>query len=464
MEQKEDGKFNNFFFRPGEIVWFDKGGQTWGIGVVIKREYGQGYEAQKQYRVHPISHPHARNQAIVTTHQGMRPFYSWSPPPYTNVGLRPSQGNGFHVYTFDTVKWEDVIHGKFSSSTEKGDADVDGSIMGVKAVETTYTPFDRIPTTQPALSNSTEYNGIYIGCEKIWVGEPIRIRNSGATTDIMILQSIIERPSPKDPSRGVITLIGDTYSYRVVQLEPDGVPTSDLHLPLRIREDTRIRNAITSKGPDARRRCTSYWRLLTKNTNLQLADVKGRWYETTSMFPHLSKSAFDTAAARGEVPDVGLMLNGTGDCNKELLDHAGVPSTRTHVPPFLKASRRETALRDMVPASVRISRGLDESREEAVAEPVLAEAQSRVQSQSRYPPPPSSMMMRGQGPAQDREESQSQSQYPYVAVPSLEESGGFDSYMTYDGDAPPPSAFEQQFEQTYYGGGGGGGVDHMQED
>jgi len=449
MEQKEDAKFNNFFFRPGEIVWFDKGGQTWGIGLVLKRDLGQGQDPVRQYRVQPISHPYARHHALITTHQGMRPFFSWSAPPYTNPGLKPSLNNNFHVYTFDSVNWEDVLRGKFSAPNEKGDADVDGSIMGVKAVETTYTLFDRIPSTQPSLPNAAEYNGIFIGCEKIWVGEPIRIRNSPGATDIMVIQSIVERPSSKDPHRGVVSLIGDTYSYRVAQLEPDSVPAGDLHLPLRVREDTRLRNNITMKSPDARRRFSSYWRLLTKNAQISLSDIKGRWYETMTMYPHLNKPGFEAAVARHDIPDVSLMLNGTGDCNKELLDVAGVAdASRTYVSPFLKAQRREDAVRNMVPNGVRISRGLDESREEVTQKQTLPP--EPVLKESQYPPP-----LTLQGPDQAKEEQERQQQYPYVSAPPLAE-GSFDQYMTFDsGEAP--SAFEQQFEQTYYG------ADSMQE-
>lgn len=418
MEQKEDAKFNNFFFRPGEIVWFDKGESTWGIGVIVKREQGQPQDPQKHYRVFPISHPYAQHQSRNTVHSMMRPFFSWSPPPYTNSGLKPSPSNGYHIYTFDSVNWEDVIKGKFGMPGDKGVADVDGSIMGVKAVEMTYTPFDRIPSTQP-VPNVVEYNGIYIGCEKIWVGEPIRIRNSGTPTDIMVLQSIVERPSPKDSSRTIIILIGDTYSYRVAHLESEHVPASDLHLPLRVREDTRIRNNYTMKHPDVRRRFISYWRLLTKNSQISLADVKGRWYETISMFPHLNRTGFEQAAARGEINDVSLMLNGTGDCNKELLDAAGSTSARTHMPPTLKAPRREDAFRNMIPSSARISRGLDEQRD-GPPEPVLQTGQAALEQ--LYPPTP-------------------------VA------DGSFDQFMTFD-NGEAPSAFDQQFEQTYYGGDG----------
>jgi len=441
MEQKEDAKFNNFFFRPGEIVWFDKGEETWGIGVILRREHGPAQDTSKQYRVHPISHPFARHHALVTTHKGMRPFFSWSPPPYTNNGLKPSQSNGYHVYTFDTVNWEDVMRGKYGTQVDKGDADVDGSIMGVKAVETTYTLFDRIPGTLSSLPGAIGYNGIYIGCEKIWVGEPLRIRNSTSPTDIMVIQSIIERPSAKDPSHGLVTIIGDTYSYRIAQVEPQFVPGDDLHLPLRVREDTRLRNNITVSNPDVRRRITCYWRLIAKNAQIGLSDVKGRWYETTSMFPHLNKAGYDAAVARHEMPDVGSVLNGTGDCNKELLDVAGVASqARTHVPPFLKAVRREDAVRNMLPSSARISRGLDESREEAlpVRESKIPVASTAVKTEPAFT-----------AHAQSNVKEEPTPQQPQV--PPLTD-GAFEQYMTFDG-GEAPSAFEQQFDQTFYDGG-----------
>jgi hypothetical protein len=73
-----------------------------------------------------------------------------------------------------------------------------------------------------ATAGETHWNGIYLGGEKIWVGEPIRLR-IGSGQDIMILHDIVEKTRPSYPTgTGSITtyLVGDIYTFSTVMHTP----------------------------------------------------------------------------------------------------------------------------------------------------------------------------------------------------------------------------------------------------
>lgn len=352
IEQKLDAQPNKFVYRTGEIVWFARS-TAWGLGVVIKREANQIL-----YRVQPLSHPFGHPQLLSCEQSQLRPWLAWSPPPCTCEQLNPSAANGNRVFTFDLVDWSSMLQGRYGS----GDPEVDGSILAAKAVEMTFTPFD----TSATLSMETHYNGIYIGAEKIWVGDALRLRHGNFPTDIMVLHDIIEYPNKLDTQRPRMVFVGDTYCYRIAQLEPQAVPADDLHLPSRVREDVQFRNKITSTNPEPNRRFTSFWRLNRKSDRIGIADIKGRWYESSALLPILDPQGFAKSRANGDVQDAGLFMNGQGDCNKPPTGTPGAQrgkdGSSQSRPADLKFLKREEAFGKAVPSSMRISRGLDEPK------------------------------------------------------------------------------------------------------
>jgi len=232
-------------------------------------------------------------------------------------------------------------------------------------VETTYTLFDRIDAKTSSSSGSQvseiHYNGLFLGGEKIWLGDPLRLRNPESTAatgtsttvnEILILHAIIERSSPADSTRSTIILVGDTYAFRAVP--PSHPAPSPAHLPQRVLTDLTVRNSITASNPTASKRHHT-WTLLTSSVSLTLSNVKGRWYESSLFTPILDPTSFANGKAAGEVLDAGLFMNGQGDCNRL----PGGPATGFKAAE-IKCRRREDAFGRSVPVGFRISGGLDE--------------------------------------------------------------------------------------------------------
>jgi hypothetical protein len=293
-EQKLDSESSGvYLYRPGELVWFNKG-PNWGLGVISKRQVQNN---KPRYLIQPLSHPvqHPPYQ-IKDQEDSIRPWLAWSVPEPTNPGLRN--------LTFDQVPWEQVIRGDFG----RYDAEVDGSILAAKAIDASYSLFDRIENALVS-PGEVSYNGIFLGAEKIWAGEPVRLRR-GDDIVVLIIQKLIERTTP--PATSIVTFLGDIYQF--VEMPSPYKSRSEWPtpaLPPRMVADLRFRNEIA----DAAKIFIWYeWRLLEPAAKVGLSDVKGRWYETRTLLPILrGVQQFQQDISHGTTTDAGLWMNGRGD-------------------------------------------------------------------------------------------------------------------------------------------------------
>jgi len=216
---------------------------------------------------------------------------------------------------------------------------VDGSILAAKQIDGSYTLFDRIdvPTAGPG---EVYYTGMFLGAEKIWVGEPVRLRVSNEDIVVMVIRQMIERTAG---SMSSVTLIGDVYKF-VEMPTPyknrNEWPTPDL--PPRMVADLRYRNEIADL---AKTGIWREWRLLEPRAKRGLQDVKGRWYESQILLPILrGLEQFQLETSKGSTSDASLFMNSRGDTLY------GVGQR--------KKNRLDTLGR-AVPSDLKISRGLN---------------------------------------------------------------------------------------------------------
>ena len=239
------------------------------------------------------------------------------------------------------MDWRAVLQGRYGI----GDPEVDGSIFAAKAIDESYTLFQQLDISTAA-AGETHWNGIYLGGEKIWVGEPVRLR-IGSGQDLMILHDIVDRARPGYPagSAGTTTyFVGDIYTFTTVMHTPGREPPANLALPIRLRQDLTFRNQATipTKGT------VSSWKLMQPLARLGLGEVKGRWYESSLLLPILRGATdFTRDLRRGEISDAGMWMNGRGDS-----------SLGTGKIGHKKFDRLE-AFGRAVPVGTQISRGLD---------------------------------------------------------------------------------------------------------
>ncbi|MCJ1416102.1 hypothetical protein MMC32_002437 [Xylographa parallela] len=301
FEQAVDAQCNKFLYRPGEIVWFNRG-SAWGLAVITMRSLfkDQRHQDRPEYTVQPLSHPYSHPPALsIAQEDKLRPWLAWSAPDPTHQTLA-NKG-----LTYDLVDWRAVLQRLYGP----GDAEVDGSIFAAKMIDSTYTPFER--TSARTTVSDTQYNGVYCGGEKLWHGEAIRLR-TGSGKDIMIVHHIVEKSSqtPKGAMSSEMFVVGDIYSFQTVNYNPKQPMPGNSFLPVRVQEDLNYRNRITI----AHKSQISFWKLVQSQARLGLGEVKGRWYESRILLPILKGQAdFAQSVSKGEIADVGTMLNGRGD-------------------------------------------------------------------------------------------------------------------------------------------------------
>jgi hypothetical protein len=305
IDQQVDGLPQKFISRPGEVVWYyrPKTG-AWGLGVVLRRWLDKA-SAGKAYFVQPLSHPHdSLTPELVTTENEMKPWLAWSAPNYTYSYLQQHP-----TIPFEQVDWPGLIAGRYG---KEGVAGVDASIMAAKAIDITYTLFDYLKKTVNEGGQDAHYNGIFLGAEKIWRGDAVRLR-IGRDTDVMVVTDIIERTSPQTAT--TVYVLGDVYSYATVPISNPAQlpePPKNLNLPARMREDMTWRNRLLV--PHAR--SFAYWKLSTPGARYDIAEIKGRWYETALVFEEpFSKSVKNNEGgngvwmnSRGDATQVGRMM------------------------------------------------------------------------------------------------------------------------------------------------------------
>jgi hypothetical protein len=317
-------------YRPGELVWFYNV-NNWRLGVVAKR----GLKGNKpRYLLQPLSNPlQHQDYQIKDDENLLRPWLAWSVPGTTVPGLNDM--------VYDQVPWDRVVRGEFDKAGVISDYIVDGSILAAKVVDASYSLFDQ---NANALAGPGEahYNGIFLGAEKIWIGEPVRLRVNPPDIVVLIISKLIERTTPQGTSS--VTLVGDVYKFVEMPTPYKNIKDwpNNPDLPPRMSNDLRYRNEVAHLANTG---MWYEWRLLEPASRKGLADIKGRWYETRTLLPILRTPAkFQEDVNNGRTHDAGEFMNGRRDNNK-------VPEQR-------RKNRTDT-LGQAVPRGFKVSRGLD---------------------------------------------------------------------------------------------------------
>ena len=347
-DQRIDLQYRGFMYRPGEVVWFRRAA-AWGLGVVMRRWFMPN---QYYYTVQPLSNPQNHPAPVIKSSSAeLRPWLAWSVPRYLHDSLNDLQ----EPPTYETIDWP-MMNERYGLA----DMEVDGSILAAKSADSSYTPFQPISSIQLDLGISeTSYNGIFLGGEKVWIGDPLRLARD-AGTDILVLHSITERKrtvhSNTPQIQQSVYLTGDVYQLQRFQHNDLNVPTlaspaNNPHLPQRLTEDLTYRNTRTIPA----RQVAVYWKLLSAQTRLELKDIKGRWYEASLLLPVLQESVFEDSASKGEIQEASLWMNARGDCINANR-HPSLP--RISWQNVRKETRRE-AFGPAIPADAEIRDGVE---------------------------------------------------------------------------------------------------------
>lgn len=434
MDQALDLGYGVFTFRQGEMVWFNRG-SAWGLGIITRRwktpkpptpNEQDLNEETANYSVQPLSWPGQHPGPLtISKDNDLRPWLAWSVPGFTCQRL-----NGLDI-TYDTADWRAIQRGDFG----QGEIGVDGSILAAKAIDATYSTFSLIGRSEPQ-SGVTElrWSGIYVGAEKIWVGDSVRLR-SEPVSDVLVVREILERSQTSafnGQSWTSLQLIGDVYSLQQVRYNNARTPilpgSAIPSLPSRMLEDLRRRNPYTING----RGVASLWKQTRTSAPFELKEVRGRWYEASIILPVLQgRQDYDNKAGQGIIQEAGLMMNGRNDCNAD------------HPIGDVRKPERKDALGKAVPDHVKIVDGIESS---------IAQYTPQQQGRQQASVDPNL----GMEPAANGQAAQPQHTHHHHQQQQqggVSESGtGFEEFMDLDGlgGDPMPGLDQHYGGQNYY--------------
>lgn len=297
-----DITYNNYIYRLGEMVWFSRG-TAWGIGIIVKRWKSNTAEQQNasNYTIQPLSNPLSHpEQVTVSSDHHLRPWLAWSIPGFTHAYL-----NGVKI-DYNAVDWNGLKQGKYGS----GDLEVDGSILAAKAIDLSFSPFQPIIRDPSKSYNPAEtyYEGAYIGAERLWRDDLVRLRSS--PSELLHIRFIFLRTSDKALQSRLLYFRGDIYTLKTYSATDKSAPSIST-LPSRLSEDLRRRNAFTAS---TKQTITSA-SITRRTTTISSKDVRGRWYEATLLALVLSGAGpAEADMSRGNIVEMGCRMNGRFEC------------------------------------------------------------------------------------------------------------------------------------------------------
>ncbi|KAF9881882.1 transcription-silencing protein clr2 [Colletotrichum karsti] len=295
-------------FRAGEMVWFQMS-SGWRIGIVSATGIINPKNSKPEtLQILPISHFLFGQSPVHLIEASARPFLAFSVP---GVGTAELQDK-----PYDQVPWESFLGSLSADDTHRREVILlDSSKMAAQKIGQSFSLFTRVSTTEDG--KKTDYNGIFLGAERVELGDVLRIRIS---PDHGLPEAAAALPDALLGLREICTAVdmpgsvffkGDIYQPISGDSQPvGGMPVSEDKLPRALREECAFRFKF---APTERWRCV----LLRHNAVLREGDLKGRFYPSHKLLPLLEgQSKVLAEAQKGIVRDAQQRLNQRTDTFK----------------------------------------------------------------------------------------------------------------------------------------------------
>lgn len=258
----------------------------------------------RAYVVQPLSHPfHNVPQVTLTSDDLLRPWLKWSAPHLMSAGLRQIPN-----LTYDTTDWRAVLNGAYGSAN---DAEVDASILAARAIDMTYTLIKPIKFSNPEPSiREHRFGGLFLGGEKIWLGDPVR-HKFGDAREVLVVKEIIERAQATAGAQQrqiAVLLVGDLFQLCSVANPQQDVSPS-VGLPQRMLKDVETRNSVTGRKV--------FWKLIQTRYVCPIQAIRGRWYEASVLGQRLEPNVWNAGVASGDIAEAVNRWNGRGDAQHD---------------------------------------------------------------------------------------------------------------------------------------------------
>ncbi|KAI1820751.1 hypothetical protein F4861DRAFT_533464 [Xylaria intraflava] len=295
---------DSILFRAGEVVWY-KNNNSWRVGMVLT--------PGATLSIIPFGHPLYPTQAVIKEEADIRPFLAFS-VPQINKALEAFKGQALSQINWPVLQTRlGVLADPSRQEARREGLAIEATKLAATRVDQCYSPFDPYHS-QP---QSTFYWGVFLGAEKICVGEAVRInpmrdqreeaQDKGLPT-VMVVNRIkcSGKLGEKDEE---LTFSGSIWTLRHASLtQPQQQTYAPEELPASMLGEKTFRDGILID-----RGLCVHWVPVVSSITLVEASIRGRFYETQRLTPILSPSKFQDMFHQRTVEEIQTLLNNRAD-------------------------------------------------------------------------------------------------------------------------------------------------------
>ncbi|KAI1430169.1 hypothetical protein F5Y12DRAFT_6133 [Xylaria sp. FL1777] len=282
-------------FRAGEVVWF-KNENTWRVGMIIT--------SSPALSIIPFTHPLYRTQEVIKEEADIRPFLAFS-IPQISPGLQEFKGQALAQINWQAL--QERFGANADASRREGLA-IEATKLAATRVDQCYSTFNLI---QESVQNYDLYGGLFLGGEKICVGEAVRIKLSREQQEqsekgmpiVMVLNRIFV-----SKEGGTLMFEGSLWKLQHATLAQQIQTPNPAQLPAALRGEKEFRDGILQN-----RGWRVQWVLMNQSLTANESAIRGRFYETRRLTPILNPAKFQEMLRQQNVGDIQTLLNNRGD-------------------------------------------------------------------------------------------------------------------------------------------------------
>ncbi|KAI1810107.1 hypothetical protein GGS20DRAFT_580151 [Poronia punctata] len=285
-------------FRPGEAVWF-RNNNSWRVGMVLTFTRNPSVLS-----IIPFAHPLYQTQEVVKEESDVRPFLAFS-IPQISPALEELKG-----VALAEINWE-ALQERFDTKSDPSRQEalaVEATKLAAVRVDQCYSTFNPYGTVE----KHDVYGGIFLGAEKICVGEAVRIRLSPEQQDqpmekgmpvVMVVRRVLI-----DRETEALVFEGSLWRLKHVALTQPATNLGQEHLPAAMHGEKEFRDGLLR---DSGWRVD--WLLMNQSIMADEATIRGRFYETQRLTPLLNPVKFQEMLHNRQIEDIQNLLNNRGD-------------------------------------------------------------------------------------------------------------------------------------------------------
>ncbi|KAK7997263.1 hypothetical protein PG989_005303 [Apiospora arundinis] len=290
-------------FREGEAVWFLTN-PTWRLGIVLEKLAPETQDGRLRYMIKQLAHSLLQLETHLRPENEMRPFLAFSVPA---VNLPELQNTWVR-----NAPWSQIVARYAGDNPSRQElVGVEGSKKALIEIDHSYSLFNVLSDSR-ASGGKLVVQGIFLGAERINVGEAVRIRltaqemNPAWPKNMPILMVLKEIYVAKSGETDGLFFNGDIYRLEEISRQQVVVPQTQI--PLSMIKEKAFRDSVRAAAG------THFqWVPVLQNVTKDETVIRGRFYETSRLMAILDQNKFDAALAKGEVEDVQAYLNNRAD-------------------------------------------------------------------------------------------------------------------------------------------------------